>query len=339
MTEVTIGDCRLINGDCREVLPSLLAESVDFIFTDPPYGNNNQEGDLQSALGRFRGEAASAAAAIEAGNRPIANDDEKTANELVHYLLRQARRLLPPGGCCAVCCAGGGGGSMIQFAHWSLWLADLVGFKQMVVWDKGPMGLGWHYRRSYEVVLVGEKPGAACRWYDSSDTIENVIRPGDYGITKIIPAAEDHPTPKSPALAGLFLRLHTVPGQLVLDPFMGGGSTALAALRMGRRFVGVELDPRWFDLSCRRLEEVVAQGDLFAEETYRKAEQLPLTEQEGGGGPLELPPSLPGGPWPGTQMRLDWRAAPPGPSMATGERPAWLPPPGPPLGPRQRGLF
>lgn len=47
----------------------------------------------------------------------------------------------------------------------------------MIVWDKGPMGMGWHYRRSYETVLVAEKPGAACRWYDDTNGIENIIRP------------------------------------------------------------------------------------------------------------------------------------------------------------------
>jgi DNA modification methylase len=325
MTEVTLGSCRLILGDCREVLPALRSESVDFIFTDPPYGNRNQAGDLQSALGKLRGGNG------EAGNRPIANDDAESANALVRFLFGEAGRLLPPGGCCAVCCAGGGG-ELIQFAHWSLWLAELVGFKQMVIWDKGPMGLGWHYRRSYEVVLVGEKGGAACRWFDENDTVENVIRPGDYGIAKIIPAAGDHPTAKSPALAGLFIRLHTAAEHLVLDPFMGGGSTALAALRSGRRFIGVELDPQWFDLTCRRLEEVLAQGDLFAESVpHRKAEQLMLAEQDG---PRVALPSMPWRP-PAQQMRLDWRRAP-----APGERPAWSPPLSTPwAGPRQRGLF
>jgi 16S rRNA G966 N2-methylase RsmD len=330
MTEVTLGSCRLILGDCREVLPALRSESVDFIFTDPPYGNNNQAGDLQSALGKLRG--AGGPNGSEAGNRPIANDDAASANALVRYLFGEAGRLLPPGGCCAVCCAGGGG-ELIQFAHWSLWLAEAIGFKQMVIWDKGPMGLGWHYRRSYEVVLVGEKGGAACRWFDESDTVENVIRPGDYGVAKIIPAAGEHPTAKSPALAGLFIRLHTAADHLVLDPFMGGGSTALAALRSGRRFIGIELDPQWFELTCRRLEEVLAQGDLFADASpHRKAQQLTLAEQDPGDGPRPGLPPLPEAWWrrPPAQLRLDWRragsSAPPPPSAP------WA-------GPRQRGLF
>ena len=57
----------------------------------------------------------------------------------------------------------------------------------MVIWDKGKMGMGWHYRRSYETVLVAQKRGGPCKWYDESHKIENIIRPGDYGIRKIIP--------------------------------------------------------------------------------------------------------------------------------------------------------
>jgi DNA modification methylase len=179
----------------------------------------------------------------------------------VRWLFVAARRLLDSGCCCCCCC--GGGGPDPQFARWSLWLDEVLDFKQMVVWDKGPMGMGWHYRRSYETVLVAQKPGGACKWFDTSGKIENIIRPGYRGIKKIIPQATDHPTPKPPELARHFIRLHTKPGDLVLDPFMGGGSTAVAAIAEGRRFVGVELDPAFFDMACRRIEKAQRQGQLF----------------------------------------------------------------------------
>jgi len=111
----------------------------------------------------------------------------------------------------------------------------------MIVWDKGPIGMGWHYRRSYETVLVAQKKGAACKWYDTSNKIENIIRPGA-GIPKVIPTADDHPTPKPPELAEHFIRLHTRRGETVLDCFSGGGSTLLAARRLGRSYVGCDLN-------------------------------------------------------------------------------------------------
>lgn len=271
--EEIIGNCRLILGDCREVMPTLASGSVDFIFTDPPYGhNNNNNNDLiarrEKALGCPDTEVADAAP------RPIANDGPE-ANGLVQWFFAEANRLISPGCCCCCCC--GGGGPDPQFARWSLWLDEAIGFKQMVIFDKGPMGMGWHYRRSYETVLVGEKPGAACRWYDTTKAIENVIRPGAHGIRKILPSADEHPTAKHDALAGLFIRLHSEAGHLVLDPFMGGGSTATAAARLARRFIGVELDPRWFDLACKNVELAYRQGDLIRDR-FQPPEQMSLVD-------------------------------------------------------------
>lgn len=121
----------------------------------------------------------------------------------------------------------------------------------MVIWDKGPMGMGWHYRRSYETVLVAQKPGAACRWFDKTGAVENVIRPGGK-IRKIIPGSDDHPTPKPIELYGQFIGLHTKPGDVVFDPFMGRGPCAIACIGMQRRFIGVEIDREHFDKAVER---------------------------------------------------------------------------------------
>ncbi len=236
------GGIAIYHGDAREILPTLDPGSVDFVFTDPPYGHNNNNGDLiqrwEAALGRGpHGEA-----------RAIENDGVE-ANDLVRWAFGEFARLLPPGACCCCCC--GGGGPDPQFARWSLWLGEALDFKQMVVWDKGPMGMGWHYRRSYETVLVGQKPGAACRWYDETDRVENIIRP----IRKIIPPASGHPTPKPPGLVSIFLRLHTQAGDLVLDPFCGGGSTLRAAKDLGRRAIGIEVEERYCEMAAKRLSQ------------------------------------------------------------------------------------
>ena len=257
MRREVIGDATLYLGDARAILPSI--SEADFIFTDPPYGhNNNNNNDLihrrEAALGRLP------SGADTPQGRPIANDGDG-ANDLIRWAFTEFRRLLKPGCCCCCCC--GGGGPDPQFARWSLWLDEHLDFKQMVVWDKGPMGMGWHYRRSYETVLVAQKPGVACRWFDESSAIENVIRPGAYGIRKIIPQADEHPTAKPWQLPALFIRLHTEPGDVVLDSFMGEGSTGEAAARLGRRFIGIELDPDFFDAACRRIEAAQRQGDML----------------------------------------------------------------------------
>lgn len=262
-----IGDAVMYLGDARAILPTLPDRSIDFVFTDPPYGHHNNNGDLihrwESALGRGQhGEA-----------RAIENDGIE-ANELVQWSFAQFARLLARGGCCCCCCDGGGGPDP-QFARWSLWLDEHLAFKQMVVWDKGPMGMGWHYRRSYETILVGEKRGGTCRWFASTNDIENIIRPGRYGIRKIIPQEDDHPTAKPVALPAHFIRLHTKPDDLVLDPFMGHAPAGAAAIGHGRRFIGIELDPTHFDRACVNVE--AARNHLF-DVPKPKTEQLSWLE-------------------------------------------------------------
>lgn len=253
-------------GDARGILPTLPAGSVDLVFTDPPFGHNNNDGDLihnrEKALGESRKKWHGRDSVTEQSQnpaRPIANDSPEDANALVRWFFAEADRLLDSGCCC--CC--GGGGPDPQFARWSMWLDEAIGFKQMVVWDKGPMGMGWHYRRSYEVVLVGQKPGAACRWYDTSSKIENIIRPGYLGIRKIIPQGDQHPTEKPVELAEFFIRLHSQKGHIVLDPFLGSGSTALAAKKWGRMFIGIDLDRDHVDATIDRLENAEGGGVLM----------------------------------------------------------------------------
>lgn len=243
----------IYHADAREILAVLPGASIDMIFTDPPYGHNNNNGDLihrwEAALGVGKSPDESA--------RPIANDDRESADSLVTYLFTRASTLLKPDGCCCCCCCGGGGPDP-QFARWSLMMDTHLTFKQMIVWDKGPMGMGWHYRRSYETILVGHR-GQKCKWYDETDRVENVIRPGAAGIRKIIPTKDDHPTPKPWQLSAHFIQLHTLPGEVVLDPFMGAGSTLEAAKMTGRRAIGIEIEEEYCEMAAKRL----AQDNLF----------------------------------------------------------------------------
>jgi DNA modification methylase len=222
---------------------------VDMVFTDPPYGhNNNNNGDLihrwEAALGH--GPAGE--------SRAIANDGAE-ASDLFRESLPILKRVLKRDGIICCCCGGGGGGDN-QFARWSLWLDEVFNFKQMVVWDKGPMGMGWHYRRSYETVLVAQNGKGKCPWYDTTHAIENIIRPRAHGIRKIIPRATDHPTPKPWQLSAFFIGLHTQPGALVLDPFAGGGSTLEAAARLNRDYIGIELNPEYIQIAKDRIDKL-----------------------------------------------------------------------------------
>lgn len=77
-----------------------------------------------------------------------------------------------------------------------------------------------------------------------------------------------HPTEKPvPLLQKLVKKL---PG-IVLDPFMGSGTTGVACMRLGRRFIGIEIEPRYFDIACKRIDDAQRQGDMF----IKPAAQVP----------------------------------------------------------------
>ena len=241
---------RVICGDCLEIMKLMPDKCVDLVLTDPPYGHNNNNGDMIANWEKIFNKSKNIGKA-----RPIANDGVE-ANDLFKSCLPEYKRLLRSGSCC--CCCGGGGGPDPQFARWSLWMDEVLEFKQMVVWDKGKMGMGHHYRRSYETVLVAQKGGAPCNWYAENKSIENIIRPGDYGIKKIIPTEDQHPTEKPVELAAHFISLHSKPGDIILDPFCGHGFALVAAKQLSRRFIGVEINRDY----CKIAEQRLAQEQL-----------------------------------------------------------------------------
>ncbi len=257
----------IIQGDCLEIMADMPDGCVDLVLTDPPYGHNNNNGDMIANREAIYGGAKKVA---ESEYRPIANDGPE-ANDMFCGCMELYAKLLSPGCCCCCCC--GGGGPDPQFARWALWMDEHIPFKMMVVWDKGPMGMGHHYRRSYETVLVSQVTGK-CRWFDSSRKVENIIRPGQYGIKKIIPSASEHPCAKPVNLYAHFIRLHTAPRGIVLDPFAGHGPCAVAAKKLGRRWIGIEIDEKYCEIARRRI--VNTPRPLFQDELKQEKPQLAL---------------------------------------------------------------
>jgi site-specific DNA-methyltransferase (adenine-specific) len=165
-----------------------------------------------------------------------------------------AARLLRPGGCCCVCCPGGARKIEILI-NWISILKRYLKLKEIVVWDKGGLGLGLHYRQNYEYVIVAMKAGAPCIWNGNSK-MSNIAR-----VNRIIPIFGQHPTPKPIELMENFIRLHSDPGDVVLDPFAGQGPTLVAAKKTGRKFLGIEIEANHCDAIARRLELEDAGND------------------------------------------------------------------------------
>ncbi len=123
--------------------------------------------------------------------------------------------------------------------------AERAGFRfwKPLVWDKRTIGMGYHYRARYEFVLFFEK---------------GKRRLNDLGIADVISVPRIHggyPAEKPPALSEVLIRQSSQPGDLVADPFMGSGSVGVAAMRLGRRFLGNDLNPEAVRFAEGRLRE------------------------------------------------------------------------------------
>ena len=123
--------------------------------------------------------------------------------------------------------------------------AERAGFKfwKPLVWDKRTIGMGYHYRARYELILFFEK---------------GKRRLNDLGIADIISAPRIHrgyPAEKPSAVSEVLVKQSSQPGEIVADPFMGSGSVGVAAARLGRRFLGTDLNPDAVSLAASRLRE------------------------------------------------------------------------------------
>ena len=125
------------------------------------------------------------------------------------------------------------------------YLLDHLGrSKQMLVWNKGIRKM--HFN-DCEIAWCSQ-------WREASRMID--LHPS---------AAEpkEHPTQKPLAVMRWCIGLLPEKSDSILDPFMGSGTTGVAAVQMGRDFIGIEREPKYFDIACRRIEEAQRQGDLF----------------------------------------------------------------------------
>lgn len=231
----------IYHGDCRDVLRDLPSATIDVIWTDPPYGHANADGDLLSR----RAEAVKDGRATKL--TPIANDHQDDMRAVVDVMLTEASRLLKPdASACCVCC--GGGGPTPTFA----WLAlrmdqNGLDFFHSVIWDKKNPGMGWRFRRQHEMIMVSHRSGGTLRWNEERGAaIPNIL-------SYYPPRERLHPNEKPLELIAAFLSSVSKPGDTVLDPFMGSGSTLVAALACGRKAIGIELSEEYCELAATRL--------------------------------------------------------------------------------------
>ena len=209
--EERIGDCRLILGDCLEVMP--LLGKVDSLVTDPPYGMNFCSNHRIKK------------------HKPIANDG-------TFGLLKWV---------CAV-----------DFSHsayvWMRWdnLPDVPMPRSLITWVKNNHSMGdleHEHGRKTEV----------CAFYKGAAHFFPAGRPTDV-LAGARTGNEYHPTQKP---VDLMRNVVEWTDGVVCDPFMGSGTTLVACAKLGRKGIGIELDPDYFQIACERVQKAYDQPDLF----------------------------------------------------------------------------
>ena len=223
MGHISTQENTIIHGDSLTVLRQMEAESVDAIITDPPYGINYVS---------------------QTGAR-IKNDKSPFI-----WFLYDAFRVLKSGE--------SGRGSLVCFTRWDVQQTfidamKMAGFqvKSEVIWDKVFHGMGdtkAAFAPSHENIIFAVKGKFGFPGHRPKDLIT---------FQKVNSSHMVHPTEKPVGLLANLITSVTKPGDLILDPFAGSGSTLVAAKKTGRRFVGVELDDDFYQIAQQRIEEAV----------------------------------------------------------------------------------
>src|SRR5215831_5320746 len=224
-------------GDCLSGLAELGAGSVDVVISDPPYEAeaHTSERPVARAGGKL---------AVEPITFPPITEEQRS--EASRQMARLARRWM------LVFC---------QVEAAMKWRAALEAagavYKRTCLWvkpDGKPQYSGDRPGVGYESIVACHAPGRSTWNGGGSHGVFIVNKGGD--------PRTGHQTQKPLALMELLVRLFSEPGELVLDPFAGSGSTGVAAIRLGRRFLGWEMNPEYARVARRRLTAAREQLQL-----------------------------------------------------------------------------
>jgi DNA modification methylase len=226
----TYGNCTLHHGDCLELLREIPESSVDAIVVDPPYFQGFNHNGIKSG-------------------RADLNISKPFFNQFF--------------GCLARACKDER--AVFVFCDWrtnGLFLDTMDEYfevKNSLVWLKH-VGTGTYYQNSYETILFHCNSG---RRFPYSNVISGIK--SFNGGAKVTNGEKAHPTQKPVELLEKLIADSTQEGMTILDPMMGAGSTAVACVRTGRKFVGMEIQRKYFDIACRRIEQTGRVESLFCD--------------------------------------------------------------------------
>ena len=225
--KIQIGKATLILGDAFIEMPKL--DEVDAIITDPPYNPKTHKG----ARTTRRGQSVS-----------LVDFDSLSEKQFIEFCgnaVAQAKRWV------VMSCA---------WQHAAELERTGVPLVRLGVWHKpngAPQFTGDRPGTGWEAIAILHREGKK-HWNGG----------GHHAVWVCNVEHGDHPTQKPLKLLMDWVAKFTDPGETVLDPFCGSGTTGVACARLGRKFIGIEKRQDYFDLACRRIAEAYRQADLFA---------------------------------------------------------------------------
>lgn len=227
-------------GDCREIVPALV--NIKHIISDPPYEDELHAGAKAQRIIRSDGRTMHGDLGFEGIN--ATRDDvasmlvAASSGWLILFTLAEGVRAWRD----PIQAAGG------------KWDTTLAWIKP----DSSPRFNGQGAARGFECAVTAWCGPGYRKWNGGG-------KRGVYTYCVNTDRQGEHPTEKPLPLMAALVGDYTQPDELICDPFMGSGTTGLAAVRRGRRFIGIEKDAKWFDLSCRRISDGLSQVDMFVE--------------------------------------------------------------------------
>lgn len=236
-----IGSATLYCGDCREILPTLESR-FDFVVTDPPYSSGGLMRSDRNA-GTSQKYVMDNSKNCSLPNFCGDNRDQRSFILWCSDWLGKALSLCAPGAILTVCIDWRNLPCIIDAVQVGGWV-----YRGIVVWDKTEGSRptpGWFRSQCEYIVTASHGP---------LNRDDGKIKPGLFRYQS--PRDRLHSTQKPVELMAQILDV-APHARACLDPFMGSGTTGVAALRRGMEFVGIEATPEYFDVACRRLETEV----------------------------------------------------------------------------------
>lgn len=242
-----IGDATLYLGESLAILPEL--GPIDGLMTDPPYSSGGQfRGDrMQKTSVKYQNTEHRGLYAEFSGD----TRDQRSFGYWSALWLSACLEIARPGGLCVLC----SDWRQLPTTTDALQAGGWV-WRGVAVWDKTEASRPQRgrYRNQCEYLVWGSKGALA----DAGSCAPGAFR---YSVAS---EQKHHITGKPTALFRDLLQL-TEPGEIILDPFMGSGTTGVAAVKLGRRFIGIEIEERYFDIACRRIAEAERQPDMLVQ--------------------------------------------------------------------------